>query len=96
MCDKDKAEKEFLDFLKLYSEEKGCIDDEEKEVFKKEFTRLHDAAFPREDKNKSRNYGINVMNKILEKKSFNYKVESHSKYWQVVDFIRNPDNTGQK
>lgn len=96
LCDKDKAEKEFLDFLKLYSEEKGCIDDEEKEVFKKEFTRLHDAAFPREDKNKSRNYGINVMNKILEKKSLNYKVESHSKYWQVVDFIRNPDNTGPK
>lgn len=96
LCDKDKAEKEFLDFLKLYSEEKGCIDDEEKEVFKKEFTRLHDAAFPREDKNKSRNYGINVMNKILEKKAVNYKVESHSKYWQVVEFIRNPDNAGPK
>ena len=47
-------------------------------MFKKEFTRLHDAAFPREDKNKSRNYGINLMNKILEKKSLNYKVESHS------------------
>lgn len=90
LCKKGKAEKEFLDFLKLYSKEKRCIDNEEKETFRKEFTRLHDAAFPREDKNKDRVYGISKMNSILEKQKMNYKIESKSEYWTVVECNRNP------
>lgn len=90
LCKKGKAEKEFLDFLKLYSKEKRCIDNEEKETFRKEFTRLHDAAFPREDKNKDRVYGISKMNSIMEKQKMNYKIESKSEYWTVVECNRNP------
>ncbi len=90
LCDKGKTEKNFLDFLKLYSKEKRCIDNKEKEGFRKEFTRLHDAAFPREDKNKDRAYGISKMNSILEKQKMNYKIESKSEYWTVVEYNRNP------
>lgn len=90
LCDKGKAEKNFLDFLKLYSKEKRCIDNNEKEEFRKEFTRLHDAAFPREDKNKDRVYGISKMNSILEKQNVNYKIENKSEYWIVVGCNRNP------
>lgn len=88
LCGQGKAEKNFLDFLKSFSEKERYIDDGQKEGFKTEFTKLHDAAFPREDKNKDRIYGINLMNKILQKRNLNYKVESKSKCWQVIEVIQ--------
>lgn len=91
LCSKEEAEKNFLDFLKLFFVEKRCIDEEKKEAFKKEFTQLHDAAYPREDKNKSRIYGINIMNKILEKRNLNYKIQSKEKHWEVVEVIQDSE-----
>lgn len=86
LCGKGKAEKIFLDFLNLYVDGKRLIDKDKKEQFKKEFTELHDAVFPRADKNLNRSYGISVMNKILKKQNLSYKVISHSSYWEVAEF----------
>lgn len=89
LCEQKEAEKDFLEFLKIYADNKKQVD--EKDQFKKEFTRFHDAAFPREDKNRERTYGINLMNKILQKRNINYKISSKSKFWEVVDFIWNSE-----
>lgn len=89
LCEQKEAEKDFLEFLKIYADNKKQVD--EKDQFKKEFTRLHDAAFPREDKNRERTYGINLMNKILQKRNINYKIRSKLKVWEVVDFIWNSE-----
>ena len=91
LCEKGKAENNFLNFLKPYADEKRLIDDKEKDQFKKEFTQLHDAAFPRKDKNKERHYGINVMNKIMKERNINYKVTSKSKFWKVIEFDWNAE-----
>lgn len=91
LCEKGKAENNFLNFLKPYADEKRLIDDKEKDQFKKEFTQLHDAAFPRKDKNKERHYGINVMNKIMKERNISYKVASKSKFWEVIEFDWNAE-----
>lgn len=81
-----KEEKEFLNFLNMYAEEQKQLKKEEQKQFTKEFTQLHDVAFPRKDKNKGRYYGINKMNKILKDHNFGFKVDSESTYWKVIKF----------
>lgn len=92
LCKHGKAEKAFLDFLSSYADEEKQISKEMQVQFKEEFTELHDAVFPRADKNKSRVYGINVMNKIMKKNNLCYKLENQSSYWKVIRFVWNAEN----
>lgn len=86
LCGQSKAEKNFLDFLDFYVGEKGRIDQVKQTWFRKEFTELHDAAYPRRDKNKSRFYGKKIMNDIFSELNLGYKVISHLSCWEVVKF----------
>ncbi len=92
LCNQEKAEQNFLNFLKSHLGEEGCIHDEHKEEFKMEFTRLHDAVFPREDKNKDRIYGLNKINKILKKRNLNYRVEGGSGCWRFIQDLEGTES----
>lgn len=85
-ADKEKAKKDLVAFLESYAESSERILDTSKEgPFRKEFTRLYDAAFGRRDRNKWRVYSITVMNASLEEESINYKIVSHSSYWVIEE-----------
>lgn len=83
-ADKEKAKKEFIDFLKSYAKSGEQIVDTGKESsFRKEFTKLYDAAFGRMERDKRRIYGIDLANKGLKAKNINFKVVGYSSYWIV-------------
>ena len=82
-ADKDKAKKELIAFLESYVTDKRQLSKEDQESFRKDFTRLYDAAFGREDRNLNRDYGIRKMNVLLAKQKLCYEVVSQSSYWEV-------------
>lgn len=82
-ADKEKSKKEFIAFLEVYADNERQIDKNAQRDFRASFTKLHDDAFGRRDRNKGRQYSINVMNASLEEESINYKIVSHSSYWIV-------------
>ncbi len=85
--DKKKAKKEFIAFLEKYAESGEEIDGCEKmELFQVEFTRLHDAVFPRADKNPDRFYKHEKMNKILKVHGIGYEIGGRPQKgpWSVI------------
>ena len=85
-ADREKAKKEFIDFLESYAKSGEHIEDRGKESpFRKKFTELSDAAFGRWGRHPESYYHIDVMNKRLKKEKIDYKICSHenSKYWKV-------------
>lgn len=85
--DKKKAKKEFIAFLEKYAESGEEIDGSEKmELFQVEFTRLHDAVFPRADKNPDRSYKHDKMNKILKAHGIGYEIGGMPRKgpWSVI------------
>lgn len=85
-ADKEKAKKEFIDFLEEYAE-KGTEIVSEKEInqFSKKFSKLFDAAFYKSDKN-SLNYKALKMNRLLEKENIKYRIKGKAQVgpWTVV------------
>lgn len=79
--DKEKAKKEFIDFLESYAESAEQIVD--KGLFRQMFTKLYDAAFGRMERDKRRIYGIDLANKGLKAKNINFKVVGYLSYWIV-------------
>lgn len=83
-ADKEKAKKEFIDFLESYAESGKQIVDRKKEgLFRQMFTKLYDAAFGRMEHDKTRIYGKDLANKGLKAKNINYEVVGYSSYWIV-------------
>jgi len=74
--DKNQGMGKLIAFLESHVNRELSKDEQDK--FSEGFTGVHDAALPRRDKNKSRSYGINVINKALEEHGIGYKVESMS------------------
>lgn len=86
-ADKEKAKKEFIDFLESYAESgEQIVDRKRDDPFRQMFTRLYDAAFDRMERDKRRVYGIDLVNKGLKAQNINYKVVRHSSYWIVERF----------
>lgn len=85
-ADKDKAKKEFIDFLESYVESgEQIVDTGEESQFRKKFTKLCDAALGRKEPNLKRIYHISKMNKLLKENHIDYKVDSKSSYWLVIE-----------
>lgn len=84
-ADEKKAEMEFMDFLKSYAKSGKEIDNKHRDSFKTEFTRLVDAVFGRQDRNKERKYGIKKINSILKEKKINYTMIEKSSVWIVKE-----------
>lgn len=84
--DEDKAKRKFIAFLESYAESEVEIAEEEMVKFQREFTELHDAIYPRVDKNQDRKYGYQQMNSILELHEIGYRLTGRPKAgpWQVV------------
>ena len=83
-AEKEKAKKEFIDFLESFVVSGEQIADTGKESqFRIKFTKLYDAAFGKWGPNKDRIYGKKVMNETFKEKSINYKIVSHSSHWVV-------------
>ena len=83
----EKAREEFLSFLKSYAESGEEIEGIEKmQLFQAEFTRLHDAAFPRAEKNLDRFYKYDKMNKLLNAYSIGYALDGLPRKgpWKVI------------
>jgi len=85
-ADEDKAKKEFIAFLESYAESAVEIAGEDMKKFQCEFTKLHDAVYPRFDKNQDREYGHQQMNSILKLHEIGYRLTGRPKAgpWQVV------------
>lgn len=49
----------------------------DQDKFKKEFTLLYDAAYGREDRNNSRYYDLNKINKLLQKMDLPFEIKSN-------------------
>ncbi len=85
-ADKEKAKKEFIDFLEEYAE-KGTeiVSEKEMNQFSKKFSKLFDAAFYKSDKN-SLNYKALKMNRLLEKENIKYRIKGKAQVgpWTVV------------
>jgi superfamily II DNA/RNA helicase len=91
----NKAKEEFFGFLESYVgkkllKENDNGEDEQKE-FSKEFTRLCDEAFGRQDKNKDRVYSLDKMNTILKGYNVSNEVKSDRSttgdkktFWEVI------------
>lgn len=85
-ADKEKAKKEFIDFLESYVESgEQIVDTGEESQFRKKFTKLCDAALGRKEPNLKRIYHISKMNKLLKENHIDYKVDSKSSYWLVIE-----------
>jgi hypothetical protein len=91
----NKAKEKFTGFLESYVGKKLLKENDnrekEQEKFCKEFTRLCDEAFGRQDKNKDRMYSLDKMNKILKNYNVPYEVKSDrstrgdkKNFWEVV------------
>lgn len=99
----NKAKKVLITFLESHAMNETQIFDNEdnaQDNFRKEFTKLHDKAFPRQDKNKEREYGFNKINKILEEYTMNYKLGTDREtsgdkktYWKIVKLNRECDKS---
>lgn len=75
-ADKEKAKKEFIAFLEVYAESGKIIETEEKmEEFQEKFTRLHDMAYTRADKNRDRIYKFKKMNDLLNEHGLKYVID---------------------
>ncbi len=86
-ADKEKAREEFLAFLESYTKSGEKIEGMEKmQLFQTEFTRLHDAAFPRAEKNLDRFYKYEKMNKLLNAYSIGYALDGLPRKgpWKVI------------
>lgn len=86
-ADKEKAKKELIAFLESYAKRGEEIDGSEKmKLFQAEFTRLHDAVFPRADKNPDRSYKHDKMNKILKAHGIGYEIGGMPRKgpWSVI------------
>ncbi|SFM32564.1 DEAD/DEAH box helicase family protein [Pelosinus propionicus] len=95
---KSKEEKKLIEFLEAYVSNEGPLFKDAQDKFSKEFTELHDKAFPRQDPNKERVYGVSKINTIFKKHKMNYEVESKREkledkktYWKVVRANREAD-----
>ena len=75
LVDKEKARKEFIDFLEQYANDNIHIAKENQGGFRKEFTELYEAAYQREDPN-GRPYGKKKINDLLKIQKLKYKIES--------------------
>lgn len=93
-ADKEKSKKEFIYFLEEYVNSELQIDKESQEKFKEMFTKLHDSAFGRADRNLERTYGIRKMNGLLEDQNLNYEIVNKKSYWIVCksDSSLEPEN----
>ena len=88
----DKAKEDIISFLEEKATKGTPILEEDQKKFSEEFTKLHDKAFGRQDKNLARDYGINKINKILDSHGINCRLEScpapkpegGKGYWKVV------------
>jgi hypothetical protein len=91
----NKAKEEFIVFLESYVGKKLLTKngngEDEQEKFRKEFTRLSDEAFGRQDKNKNRVYGTDKMDTILKDNNVPYEVKKDRSrtgdkktFWEVV------------
>ncbi len=87
IVDKEKSKKEFLAFLESYAESgKEIVGEEEMQSFQVEFTRLHDEAFPRAEKNLDRVYKYQKMNKLLNAYSIGYRLDGRPQKgpWKLI------------
>lgn len=85
-ADKEKAKKEFIDFLESYAESaEQIVDRGDESPFRIKFTELCDAALGRKEPNSKRIYHISKMNKLLKENHIDYKVDSKSSYWLVIE-----------
>ena len=93
LADKDAKKKEFIEFLESRKGEK--LFEDEQNQFSKNFTELHDKAFPRQDRNDERYYGINKIKKILNDLCIGYEAVNKQEktpdgknktYWMIVKF----------
>ncbi len=84
LCGKTKAEALFTDFLDSHVDKEIRIKKADQKRFREEFAELYDNVFGREDKNQDRTYGINKMNKVLQKQKLNYQIQNTSDGWEVV------------
>ena len=98
LTDKSKEEKKLIDFLESYVNNEESLFKDAQDKFSKEFTKLHDKTFPRQDPNKERNYGASKINTILKIHKMNYAIEPHREklgdkktYWKVVKSNRESD-----
>lgn len=82
-ADKEKAKNGFTEFLETYFTDNRKIDKGQKDMFRKQFTKLSDLAFGRKDPNIERIYSKTKMNSILEEENINYHIVSKSSYWVV-------------
>lgn len=85
----EKAREEFLAFLESYAGSGEEIEGQERmESFQAAFTKLHDAVFPRADRNLDRFYKYKKMNDILKARSIEYKIDGSPQKgpWTVVNF----------
>lgn len=83
--------KAFMDFMEenLYH----SILHEDQKQFRKDFTKLYDAAYPKTDLNNGRDYGIKKMNRFLQLQNIRYKINirhanasGESRRWIVDNF----------
>lgn len=83
--------KAFIDFMEenLYH----SILHEDQKQFRKDFTKLYDAAYPKTDLNNGRDYGIKKMNRFLQLQNIRYKINirhanasGESRRWIVDNF----------
>jgi len=101
LADTSKAKKELITFLESYANNETLLFGDEQIKFRKEFTRLHDKVFPRQDPNKERYYGLHIIKKVLEEYNMNYAIETprgtsgdkKTTYWKVVKINRESDES---
>lgn len=91
--DKEKAQKEFLDFLATSEKSDQEIAKDEQMAFRTEFTRLYDAAYERADPNLGRKYSICKSNSLLEDKKVPYKIAKCLSYWKVEKYDWETDDS---
>lgn len=92
-----KEEKELIEFLESYVNTEKAIFKDEQNKFSQEFTGLHDKAFLREERNKTRSYKKAKINTIFKEHKMNYAIKSlreksgDETYWKVVKSNRESD-----
>lgn len=84
LCDKNTSKNELLSFLESYIGKE--MDKESQKAFRDTFTKLHDEVFPREDRNKDRKYGIDLINAIFKKRNLGFRLDGkmNSAPWIVI------------
>lgn len=85
-ADEEKNRKQLITFLEFYAKGEVKITKDDQKEFRKQFTKLSDAAFGRKDRNKNRDYSKAKINSILEEEAINYQVEICSSHWVVQEY----------